>query len=140
MPEETGVPFISSRNRQVAMGPVMAEARVGGIQIRGLRTMLPIWSMEVPSPWDTSPPHRFSRKDNTAKPTIWAQQPATAAPPAKPVSPSAAQIAALEMGRVRAIPTITETKIPMKKGCSSVAHIIRFPTQEAAVPMGGATR
>ena len=49
------MPFISSRNRQVAMGPVMAEAKVGGIQIRGLRTMLPIWSMEVPSPWDDQP-------------------------------------------------------------------------------------
>ena len=33
----------------------------------------------------------------TAKPTIWAQQPATAAPPASPVSPSTEQIAALEI-------------------------------------------
>ena len=42
MPEETGVPFICSRNRQVAMGPVMADATMGGIQIFGFFTMLPI--------------------------------------------------------------------------------------------------
>ena len=40
----------------------------------------------------------FSLKDMTAKPTICAQQPATAAPPASPVSPRAAQIAAEEIG------------------------------------------
>ena len=102
--------------------------------------MLPIWSMEVPSPWDTRPPHRFSRKERMAKPTIWVQQPATAAPPARPVRPRAAQMAALEMGRVRATPTITETRMPMKKGCSSVAHMMMLPTAEAAAPMGGAMR
>ena len=47
------------------------------------------------------PPHPFSRKDSTAKPTILAQHPATAAPPASPVRPKAAQIAAEEMGRVK---------------------------------------
>ena len=52
----------------------------------------------------------------TAKPIIWAQQPATAAPPARPVRPSARQMAAEEMGRVRATPMTTETMIPMKKG------------------------
>ena len=70
MPELMGAPFISRRNRQVAMGPVTAEARVGGIQIRGFFTMLGIWSIEVPIPWDTRPPQRFSRKDIHAKPTI----------------------------------------------------------------------
>ena len=58
--EETGVPFISSRNRQVAMGPVMAAASVGGIQVRGLRRMLGICSMLVPRPWLTRPPTPFS--------------------------------------------------------------------------------
>ncbi len=106
--------------------------------MRGFFTIFPICSMLVPIPWETRPPHLFSRKLMTAKPTIWAQQPATAAPPASPTSPSAAQMAALEMGRVRAIPTITDTRIPMKKGCSSVAHIIRRPTYPAAVPMAGA--
>ena len=38
IPELMGAPFISSLNRQVAMGPVMAEVRVGGIQIRGFFT------------------------------------------------------------------------------------------------------
>ena len=37
MPLETAGPFISRRNRQVAMGPVIAAASVGGIQMRGLR-------------------------------------------------------------------------------------------------------
>ena len=36
--------------RQVATGPVIMEAKVGGSQIRGFFTMLPICSMEVPSP------------------------------------------------------------------------------------------
>ena len=100
--------------------------------------MFPICSIEVPRPCDTRPPTLFSLKEITAKPTIWAQQPATAAPPARPVSRSAAQIAAEEMGSVSAIPTITETRIPIRKGWSSVAHMIRFPTAMAAFPRGGA--
>ena len=113
---------------------------MGGIQIRGLRTMLPICSILVPRPWAARPPQRFSRKLITAKPTIWAQQPATAAPPARPVSPRAAQMAAEEMGKVRATPMTTDTMMPMKKGCSSVAHMMALPTALAAVPMGAATR
>ena len=85
-----------------------------------------------------SPPHLFSRKLSTAKPTMLAQHPATAAPPASPVSPKAAQIAALLIGSVSAIPTITETKIPIKNGCNSVAHIMAFPTALAAAPIAGA--
>ena len=138
MPEEMGAPFISILNTQVAMGPVMAEARVGAIHIRGFFTMLPICSMEVPRPWDTRPPTLFSLKEITAKPTICAQQPATAAPPARPVSSNAAQIAAEEMGSVRATPTITETRIPIRKGCSSVAHLMTLPTAMAALPRAGA--
>jgi hypothetical protein len=52
-----------------------------------------------------------------AKPTICAQHPATAAPPASPVSPRAAQIAAEDIGSVRAMPTITDTSIPIINGC-----------------------
>ena len=50
MPEETAAPFISKWNRQVASGPVMAEASVGAIQMRGFLMMLPICSMLVPRP------------------------------------------------------------------------------------------
>ena len=117
---------------------MMADASVGPIQIRGFRTILPIWSMEVPIPWDTRPPHLFSLKDMTANPTIWAQQPATAAPPASPVRPRAAQMAAEEIGSVRATPTTTETRMPIQNGCSSVAHMIRSPTFMAALPSAGA--
>ena len=70
MPEKIAVPCISSLKKQVARGPVMAEAMMGGNQTSGLRTMLGIWSMEVPSPWERSPAKRFSLKDMTAKPTI----------------------------------------------------------------------
>ena len=138
IPELMGAPFICSLNRQVEMGPVMADAKVGGSQMRGLRTMLPICSMEVPRPWLIRPPQRFSRKDSTAKPTICAQQPATAAPPARPTRPREAQIAAEEMGRVSAMPTMTDTKMPIQNGCRSVAHIIRSPTFMAPLPMAGA--
>ena len=116
----------------------MAEVRMGGIQIRGFFTILPIWSMEVPMPWDTRPPHLFSRKLITAKPTIWAQQPATAAPPASPAMEMAWQMAALEMGSVSAMPTNTETTMPIQKGWSTVAMLMRVPTDLAARPMAGA--
>ena len=64
--------------------------------MRGFFTILGICNMLVPTPCATRPPQRFSLKLITAKPTICAQQPATAAPPARPVKPKAAQIAAAE--------------------------------------------
>ena len=142
MPEATAEAgsFISSRNTQVARGPVTAEVRMAGSQMRGFLTMLPIWSMEVPRPWLTRPPQRFSLKERTAKPTMLAQQPATAAPPARPVRPMAAQMAAEEMGRVRAMPMTTDTRMPIQKGWSTVAQRTKSPTAEAAVPMAGAHR
>ena len=130
--------FISKWNTQVARGPVIAEVKIAGSQIRGFFTILPICSIEVPRPWLTRPPQRFSRKLITAKPTIWAQHPATAAPPARPVRPMAAQMAAEEMGSVRAMPMTTETRIPIQKGWSTVAHLTKSPTALAAVPMAGA--
>ena len=74
----------------------------------------------------------------TAKPTIWAQQPATAAPPASPVRPKAAHIAADEIGSVNAIPMSTETRMPIKNGCKFVAHMIALPIFIAALPRAGA--
>ena len=47
-------------------------------------------------------------------------------------------MAALEMGSVSAMPTSTETRMPISKGCNSVAHIITLPTALAAAPMLGA--
>ena len=75
----------------------------------------------------------------TAKPTMFAQQPARAAPPARPVSESAAQMAADEIGRVSAMPTTTEMMMPMMNGCCRVAHMMMPPIQLAALPMGAAT-
>ena len=51
----------------------------------------------------------------TAKPTIWAQQPARAAPPARPVSPRAAHIAAELIGRVSAIRGDDTTALPFSR-------------------------
>ena len=90
--------------------------------------MLPICSILVPRPWLTSPPQRFSRKLMTAKPTMFAQQPATAAPPASPVRPRTEQMAAEDIGSVRAMPTIAETAMPIQKGCSLVASVMSVPT------------
>ena len=140
MPEDTAAPSILRWKMQVATGPVMALVTIGAIQMRGFFTMLPICSMEVPIPWETSPPMPFSGNDITAKPIIWAQHPATAAPPARPVSPSAAQIAAEEIGSVRAMPTMTETRIPIRKGCSSVAHMMTSPSFMAMAPSTGASK
>ena len=50
MPELTAAPFIWSLKTHVAIGPVMADVTIAGIQIFGLRTMLPICSMLVPRP------------------------------------------------------------------------------------------
>ena len=47
-------------------------------------------------------------------------------------------MAAEEMGRVSAMPTRTATRMPIRKGCSSVAHMMRVPTALAAAPMAGA--
>ena len=55
-----------------------------------------------------------------------------------PVSLSTWQMAAEEMGSVSAMPTSTETAIPIQNGCSSVARSITLPKAEAARPMGGA--
>ena len=41
-------------------GPVMAEASVGAIQMRGFLMIVPIWSILVPRPWLTRPPTPFS--------------------------------------------------------------------------------
>ena len=47
-------------------------------------------------------------------------------------------MAAEEMGSVRAMPMTTETRIPIQKGWSTVAHLTKSPTALAAVPMAGA--
>ena len=47
-------------------------------------------------------------------------------------------MAAEEMGSVSAIPTSTETAMPIQKGCSLVALSMMMPKAEAAVPIGGA--
>ena len=138
MPELIGAPFISRPNTQVAIGPVIAAVRVGAIHTRGLRMMFGICSIDVPMPWLTRPPQRFSLNDMTAKPTICAQQPATAAPPARPVSPSTEQIAAEEIGSVSATPTSTDTAMPIQNGWSFVAWSMTRPNAPAAEPIGGA--
>lgn len=117
----------------------MAAVKVGGIQVRGFFIMLGICSIDVPIPCDTSPPHRFSLNDITANPTIWAQHPAVAAPAAIPDNPMAIHNAALLIGRVSAIPTDTETIIPMIKGRISVAFSMNLPKASMKALMPGPT-
>ena len=50
------------------------------------------------------------------------------------------QIAAELIGSVSAMPTITETRIPIRTGCCCAAHMIRLPTLDAAEPIYGAKR
>ena len=49
-------------------------------------------------------------------------------------------MAAEEMGSVSATPMTTDTMMPIKKGCNSVAHMMALPTAEAACPTGAAIR
>ena len=62
-----------------------------------------------------------------AKPTMFAQQPATAAPPASPTRLKLWQMAAEEIGSVRAMPTDAETIMPIQKGWSTVARLMSEP-------------
>ena len=62
--------------------PATAEEAIWGMRMRGLRIRLGICNILVPMPWLMRPLHLFSRKLATAKPTMCAAQPATAAPPA----------------------------------------------------------
>ena len=47
-------------------------------------------------------------------------------------------MAAELIGRVKAIPIMTDTKIPMINGCWSVAHLTASPKALAALPIGAA--
>ena len=95
--------------------------------------------MDVPSPWASSPPHRFSRKEATAKPTIWVVQPIVDAPAATPDRPRITPRAAEEIGRVRTIPMITATMTPMSRGWRSVPQLTRSPSAIMPSLMGGPT-
>ena len=83
--------------------------------------------MEEPSPMAITPPILQSLYPVAEKPTICAQQPTAAAPAANPDKFNIIHSAVLERGDVKTSPTITDTIIPIKKGCSSVAFIIITP-------------
>ena len=80
-------------------------------------------------PIATTSPISLSSIDITAKPIIWAQHPAKAAPAAKPLSPNITPIAALDIGAVKAIPIKTATTIDMKNGCMFTPWLIKSPIQ-----------
>lgn len=102
--------------------------------MRGFFMTLGICSILVPIPCDMSPDQRFSLKLMTAKPTMWQQQPTTAAPPARSIaslvllSAIATHIAALDVGRVSKIPITTAIIIPIKNGVNSVARAMPSPS------------
>ena len=81
--------------------------------------------------------------DATAKPTMWQEQPTTAAPPARSIALIASgveagllstgdateiHIAADEVGIVSRIPITTEITTPIIKGAASVARAISAPS------------
>ena len=121
----------------VETGPKIADANVGGIHIFQFLTIFPICNIEVPSPWATSPPQPFSLKLITANPTICAEQPTVEAPAANPLNPIIIHKAALLIGSVNAIPTTTDTIIPIAKGCNSVAYITKAPTASINLATAG---
>ena len=107
--------LFSILHTNVAIGPNIALATIGGIQIIGFLIIFGTWSIDVPNPWAKSPFHLFALKLITAKPTIWAAHPTVEAPAAIPDRPSIIDNAAELIGNVNIIPIITETAIPIKK-------------------------
>ena len=135
MPEPTALDSMCSTT--VAIGPRIAEASVGGTQMRGCRTILGTWSMDVPTPWARRPDQRFSRNEATAKPTICVAQPTVAAPAAMPDRSRMMPRAAEEIGSVRTMPMMTATMTPMSMGWRSVPQLTRPPRAAMAEEMGG---
>ena len=159
IPDEIAGPLFRIWNTQVAIGPVIAEVITGGSQRTGFFIRFGTWSMEVPRPCATNPPIPLSGKLKIAKPSICAQHPAVAAPPASaspfqtsivtlpsaipartapPLMPIAAQIAAELIGSVRTTPTTTDTMIPIQNGLKSVAHPIKEPSASQTLLHTGA--
>ena len=99
--------------------------------------MLGTWIIEVPSPWESSPPRPLSLKLATANPIIWQQQPVVDAPAARPDRPSEMARAALLMGSVRTRPIITETAMPIGIGCRVVAALTMLPSQYSPLEISG---
>ncbi len=104
--------------------------------------------MLVPTPCETSPPQRFSRKLATAKPTMCAQQPAQAAAapsPALAVSSGVSMSgeenmitpnAALDVGRVNSSPIITAMSMPNDTGSQPIAMDTPLPNSAKMIPNG----
>ncbi len=123
-----------------AIGPRIALVKTGGNQQIGCLTRLGICSILVPTPCATRPPHLFSLKLMTAKPTICAQQPTTAAPAAIPLRLIATPMAAEEIGRVRHTPIIAATRIPIKIGCCWALTLMIPPSQVIKPLIGGPSK
>ena len=111
----------------VAIGPKIALATIGGIQITGFLIILGTCNIDVPNPWASNPFQRLALKLITAKPTIWAAHPTVDAPAAIPDNPKMIDNAAELIGNVKIIPITTETTTPIINGCNSVASLINVP-------------
>ena len=98
----------------------------------GCFIMLGICNMLVPIPCEISPPTPFSLNDITAKPTICAAHPTTAAPPASIIASDvlpdaiAIHIAADEVGIVKSMPITTDITTPIIKGCAVTEISMNF--------------
>ena len=74
----------------------------------------------------------------TANPIICALHPTVEAPAASPESPNEIARAALLIGSVRIIPMMTETAMPIGRGCRVVVRLTRSPTAFIPLAIQGA--
>ena len=84
-----------------------------------------------------SPENPFSLKLATANPTIFAQHPTVAAPPANPLKFSIIANAAELIGSVNIIPINTDTNIPIIIGCLFTAQLIISPRPNIKLEIEG---
>ena len=96
---------------------IIALTIIGGTQITGFFTIFLNCNILVPIAIAITSPISLSSIDITANPIICPQQPANAAPAAKPFNPNITPIAALDIGAVNAIPIKTATTIDISIGC-----------------------
>ncbi len=116
----------------------MAEVRIGAIQMRGFFTIFPsgAWMFRFPEKQD----HPICFREGALLRNLpfvhssLLQQ----LPPASPVRPSAAQIAADRDRKCQCNTHKYRNKDSIRNGCRLVAHIIIFPTFIAALPSAGA--
>src|SRR5699024_5926089 len=131
--------FFSIGKNTVIIGAMIALDSTGGSMTNGFSSIFEIWSIEVPTPMEMRPETPLSLYPVTASPTMWQQQPITAAPAASPLISSIMARAALDNGAVSVTPNTTATNIPIINGLCSVANPMNSPIPVMKSPIAGPT-